>query len=117
MTTSQYKGSSKFIIQNNNIILEQNSTWYRFPFYSEKTESDVCDFDVIIESNDDIDYHVKMYIIIDDDSDYNDCLKIPLDTLKDLDLDDHQYVYIDGKLLSISALAILKEYIRLYVNN
>ena len=113
MTTRQYKGASKIIINNDDcIILEKNSTWYRFPFYAEKTESDECDFEVMIESKDDVDYYVHMFIIKNND-DYNsdNYLKIPLTTLQKLDPNNYNR-YIYNNLISISDCAIIREFVR-----
>lgn len=113
MTTRQYKGASKIIINNNDsIILEKNTTWYRFPFYTEKKENDECDFEVVIENKDDIDYYVDVFIIKNND-DYNsdNYLKIPLNTLLELDINSFNG-YIGENLISISGCAILREFIK-----
>jgi hypothetical protein len=113
MTTRQYKGVSKIIINNNNcIILEKNSTWYRFPFYTEKTETDECDFEVMIENKDNVDYYVNMFIVKNnDDYSSDNYLKIPLTKLQELDIYNFNG-YIDENLISISGCAIIREFVK-----
>ena len=104
--TLEYKGSTKFIISNNNVILEKSNTWYRYPFYMEKTINDNADYDVIIETKDNIDYYVKLYVITDNNTDYSNYFQIPVETIKSVDLTNSDL--IDDKKLSISALSITK---------
>ena len=103
-----YKGCSKFIISNNNIILEKANDWFRYPFYPEKTIDDRADYDVVIENKDNVDNYVKLYIIRDDSTDYSSdkYIQFPIDNVKKADLENSSH--INGNLLSISARAITK---------
>lgn len=103
-----YKGSSKFIIHNNNVIYEKvNNEWVRVPFYNEKTIDDEAEHNIIIEHTNNTDYYVKLYVIRDDEDNYSDdkYVKIPIEIIKKHDFDNK---YIDDNLLSISALSITK---------